>query len=136
MISLQSFLWPDQLARLRLLRGAIEVARGVPAHVDEEDASARLRSRALPSPGIATVVFHSIVLQYLDEDERRAVDAALRDAGERATEESPFAYLRMEPSIDDAKVVEVRLKTWPGDDVLLAHTGYHGTAVRWLGGRG
>lgn len=131
---LLSFVWPDQPTRIRLLRGAIEVARRVPATVDRQPASSWLRTHASPAPGTATVVFHSIVLQYLDESEQRAVGDALQAAGERATADAPFAYLRMEPAEEDAKVVEVRLTTWPGgDEELLAHAGYHGTAVRWLG---
>lgn len=133
--SLLSFVWPDQLSRIRLLRGAIEVARAVPAQVDEETASSWLRTRLRsPVPGAATVVFHSIVLQYLHDEEQKGVAEAISKAGARATRDAPFAYLRMEPNEDDATIVEVRLRTWPdGDDALLAHTGYHGTAVRWLG---
>lgn len=137
---LLSFVWPDQLARIRLLRGAIEVARRVPATVDEAPASAWLRDRTSePAPGVATVVYHSIVRQYFDDDERGAVADALDDAGRAATSDAPFGYLRMEPAEDDDKVVEVRLTTWPGGaEALLAQTGYHGTGVRWLGtlGRG
>lgn len=128
---LLSFVWPDQLSRIRLLRGAIEVARRVPAMVDREPASSWLRTFARPEPGAATVVFHSIVRQYLDDAEAAGVDAALEAAAGAATPDAPFAYLRMEPADDDHKVVEVRLTTWPGGgEELLAHTGYHGTGVR------
>jgi hypothetical protein len=131
---LLSFVWPDQPGRIRLLRGAIEVARRVPATVDQEPASSWLRGFAEPKAGVATVAFHSIVRQYLDDEEAAAVGAALEDAAGAATWDAPFAYLRMEPG-DDPKVVEVRLTAWPeGGDELLAHTGYHGNAVRWLGG--
>ncbi|HYP23026.1 MAG TPA: DUF2332 domain-containing protein, partial [Actinomycetota bacterium] len=130
---LLSFVWPDQLSRIRLLRGAIEVARKVPAAVDEEPASSWLRSLARPRDGLATVVFHSIVHQYLGDEEAVAVTDALEAAAGAATATAPFAYLTMEPG-DDEKVVEVRLTTWPGAaEELLAHSGYHGTAVRWLG---
>lgn len=130
---LLSFVWPDQLTRIRLLRGAIEVARRVPATVDEEAASSWLRRFAQPRDGLATVVFHSIVHQYLGDEEAAAVTDALDEAARAASATAPFAYLTMEPG-DDEKVVEVRLTTWPGgDEELLAHSGYHGTAVRWLG---
>ncbi|MDQ4125573.1 MAG: DUF2332 domain-containing protein, partial [Actinomycetota bacterium] len=131
---LLSFVWPDQAGRISLLRGAIEVARDVPATVDREPASSWLRTHARPERGSATVVFHSIVRQYLDEDEATEMDAALEAAAAAATSEAPFAHLRMEPDEDDPKTVEVRLTTWPGgSEELLAHTGYHGTGVRWLG---
>ena len=132
---LLSFVWPDQLARIRLLRGAIEVARRVPATVDEAPASAWLRDRTSePAHGVATVVYHSIVRQYLDGEERAAVSDAIDAGGRAATNDAPFGYLRMEPAEDDDRVVEVRSTTWPGGaEELLAHTGYHGTGVRWLG---
>lgn len=60
---LLSFVWPDQPARIRLLRGAIEVARRVPATVDRAPASEWLRRNLVQSDGAATVVYHSIVLQ-------------------------------------------------------------------------
>lgn len=132
---LLSFVWPDQMARIRLLRAAIEVARRVPAPVDEAPASTWLEEQLPRRRGdVATVVFHSIVLPYLDDDERRAMTSALVDAGAGATPQAPLGYLRMEPSEHDGDLVEVRLTTWPGGaDEVLAHTGYHGSAVRWLG---
>lgn len=131
---LLSFVWPDQLARIRLLRSAIEVAQRYPVVVDEATASAWLGHQLSEArPDVATVVFHSIVLPYLDDDERRSLADALTGAGTEATRSAPLAYLRMEPDEEDPKVVEVRLTTWPGGEYeLLAHTGYHGTAVRWL----
>ena len=130
---LLSFVWPDQLARIRLLRGAIEVARQVPAVVDAAPASSWLPRFAAPRDGLTTVVFHSIVRQYLDDDEAALVAGALEAAAGSATHDAPFAYLRMEPDDDDPRMVDVRLTTWPGgDENLLAYSGYHGTSVRWL----
>jgi hypothetical protein len=131
---LLSFVWPDQLARIRLLQAAIDVAQRVPASVDPASAADWVDGRlARARPGRATVVFHTIVVQYLDEDERAAATRSIEAAGVAATPGAPVAYLRMEPNDADPKVVEVRLTTWPGsDERLLAHAGYHGNAVRWL----
>ncbi|MGH7777874.1 MAG: DUF2332 domain-containing protein, partial [Candidatus Dormibacterales bacterium] len=63
-LTLLSYVWADQLERIRRLKGAAEVARRVPAAVDKEDAGAWLESSDLHREGAATVVFHSIVLQY------------------------------------------------------------------------
>ncbi|HEV2756017.1 MAG TPA: DUF2332 domain-containing protein [Actinomycetota bacterium] len=135
-VSLLSFVWPDQAARIRLLKAAMEVARRVPVTVEPSPASAWLPAALSDRPdAAATVVYHSIVWQYMDEDEQGAVTAAIEGAGGRATRDAPLAWLRMEPS-EDQKIVEVRLRTWPGDeDNLIATSGYHGTSVRWLGGR-
>jgi hypothetical protein len=110
------------------MRAALRVAAEVAARVDRDGAATWLGSRlAEPVPGSATVVFQSIVAQYLGDEGRAAVEDRLRDAGERATDESPLAWLRMEPDGDRATVT---LTTWPGGETsLLARAGYHGDPV-------
>lgn len=132
---LRSFLWPDQVDRLARLDAAIEVARRVPVAVDRADAADWIEAQlAEPAPGRATVVHHSIVLQYLSRDTFLRLRAAIEQAGAAATPDAPVHWLRMEPAGD---VADVRLSTWPGrhgghDEQLLATTGYHGPPVRWL----
>src|SRR5439155_935192 len=71
-ITLLSCLWPDQRERIALLRGALEVARRVPLTIDAAGAPAWLAARlAAPARGVASVVFHSIVMQYLSAADRR-----------------------------------------------------------------
>jgi hypothetical protein len=82
--------------------------------------------------GVATVLYHSLVLQYLSDETRERMLAAIERAGEAATDESPFAWLRMELGGDEA---DVRLTRWPGgDERLVARAHYHGRPVRWLAG--
>jgi len=128
-MTLMSYVWPDQTERLVLLRAACDVARRVPAVVDRASAPDWLAQRlAAPAAGVATVVYHSIVLQYLDQPSRDRVRAAIDDAGARATTRAPFAWLRMEPGDEQA---EVRLTCWPGGaERLVATTGFHGGGVR------
>jgi len=128
---LRSFLWPDQVDRLTRLDAAIAVARREPVAVDRADAADWIEARlAEPAPGRATVVHHSIVLQYLSRDTFLRLREAITGAGARATPDAPVHWLRMEPAGD---VADVRLTTWPGpDEQLLATTGYHGPPVRWL----
>ena len=116
-LTLRSFIWADQLERFRLLEGAIEVARREPAQVERVDALAFLRRElAAPRPGVATVVYHSVVMQYLDEDARKELTGLI--------EAAPVAHLAMEPG---EGTFEVRL-----DGVLLATSKAHGTGVRWI----
>jgi hypothetical protein len=131
-LTLQSYVWPDQLDRIARLRAALEVARTVPVTIDRADAADWLERRLRrPAPGMATVVVHSIVVQYLPAPSRRRVRAALEAAGAVATPAAPLCWLRMEPGGDRA---DLRSTTWPGgDDVLLARAGYHGRPIRWLG---
>lgn len=132
--TLLSYVWPDQLERLARLEAAIEVARRVPAEVDRADAAEWVEARlGHGGEGLATVVVHSIVLQYLPRPTRARLQAALAAAGRRASADAPLAWLRMEPAGDQA---ELRLTTWPGaDEELLATSGFHGAPIRWLGAR-
>jgi hypothetical protein len=130
-LTLTSYVWADQMERLTLLRAALEVAARTPALVEQADAASWLGSRlAKPRHGTATVVFHSIVMQYLDDEARARVLAAMSEAGQRATSSAPVAWLWMERGGDEA---DVRLTVWPGGtERLIARAGYHGPPIRWL----
>lgn len=129
-LTLMSYVWPDQVERFQRLEAAIEVARRVPATVERAEATEWVARRlAAPTPGVATVVVHSIVLQYLSRANRHALREAITDAGARATGGAPLAWLRMEPAGDRA---DVRLTTWPhGEERVLATAGYHGQPIWW-----
>ena len=86
---------------------------------------------ASPVHGVATVVSHSIVLQYLAPAEQARLIDRVAAAGEAATPHAPVAWLRLEPGGDRA---ELRLTRWPGGDTrLLATSAYHGPPVAWRG---
>jgi hypothetical protein len=52
--------------------------------------------------------------------------------GAQATLEAPFAWVRMEPLLDNLAVTELRLTLWPGgEDRLLAQVSPHAHWVRW-----
>ena len=56
-----------------------------------------------------------------------AFERAVAEAGARASDEAPLAWLRMEPDVERAAI---RITTWPGgEERLLARAGYHGTPV-------
>ncbi|MEZ5138434.1 MAG: DUF2332 domain-containing protein [Acidimicrobiales bacterium] len=131
-LRLRSFVWADQLDRLARLDAALEVAASTPAPV-ERSGAADWADRVLgePRPGLATVVSHSIVLQYLSPDERRRLLDRFDAAGDAASAAAPLAWLRLEPGGDQA---ELRLTTWPGGTTrVLATSAYHGPPVAWRG---
>lgn len=132
-LTLLSYVWPDQEDRQARLAAALEVAATLPVPIDHADAADWTAAQlAEVRPGLATVVSHSIVLQYLPPARRGDLRAAIADAGRRATATAPIAWLRMEPATDEA--AEVRLTLWPGGtEELLGTAGYHGSPVRWLG---
>jgi hypothetical protein len=131
-LTLLSYVWPDQPERAPLLGAALELARHVPASVDQAPADEWL-DRVLetpPPPGAITIVFHSIVWLYLDEPTRARITSTLESAGARATPDTPLAWLRMEA---DAELTRVDATLWPGgESSLIARAGYHGKPVQWL----
>lgn len=131
-LTLQSYVWPDQVQRFRQLAAAIDVARRVPAQVEQANAPDWLADAlAAGVPGLATVVYHSILWQYLSNEDRARSERVIALAGEAATHDKPLAWLRFEPADN---LAEVRLQLWPdGKDWLLARSGFHGKPVEWLG---
>jgi hypothetical protein len=133
---LLSYLWPDQAERIARTRAALEIAAEMPVEIDAVSVEDWLPVQlATPEPGVATIVFHSIVWQYLPDDTRATVLATLADAGARATDDAPLAYLRLEPNVDTWFPAELRLTRWPGpavEDELLANAGFHYSPVDWL----
>jgi hypothetical protein len=129
-LALSASVWADQTERFERLGAALRTAARVPAIVDESSAASWTREHAVPSSGRATVLYHSIVEEYLDADERAAFLDAVEAAGARATEEAPFAWLRMEPS-SELRHHAVSLRLWPHAPDLrhLATTGAHGDDV-------
>jgi hypothetical protein len=127
-LALLSFIWPDQRERIARMEAALQVAAELPVAVERETASAWAeRMLAEPGPGRATVIYHSIVSQYLGDSERAALFDGICAAGARASADAPLAWLRMEP-VDDRANLELTL--WPGgEDRLLARVGYHGSPI-------
>jgi hypothetical protein len=130
-LTLLSYTWPDQPDRLARLRGAFQIAQRVPAIVDRAGAVEWLPGwLAERRDGLTTVVFHSIVMQYMPPEQRTEMRAILEDAGARASAGAPLAWLRMEPGGDQT---EVSLTMWPGGrERVLARSGFHGYPVEWI----
>jgi hypothetical protein len=127
--ALLCFVWPDQVERLQRLAQAIDVARQVPAPVDRSDAVDWLRGQLADArPGVATIVYHSVVLPYLTEEKRDRLRQLIEDAGRRATDGAPLAWLSMEPGADQA---DIHLAMWPGGERrLIARADFHGRVVK------
>lgn len=123
-----AYIWPDQPDRVERVRAAQAIARERRFEVEKAGAASWVeRLLREPAPGRATVVFHSIVEQYLGEEELASFHHHVHEAGRNATPAAPLAWLRMEPA---GRRAEVRLAIWPGGkDRILARAGYHGTPV-------
>lgn len=133
-LRLRSFIWADQTARLQRLDAAIGLAGHHPVSVESADAADFVRtSLEQPRDGEARVLFHSIMWQYMPVATREAIEATLRELGERATKESPLAWLRMEPVSTHEPFATLSLTMWPsGEELQLARCDYHGRWIEWL----
>jgi hypothetical protein len=129
-----SYVWPDQYARLDRLRGAIAVARNVPARLHRSTAADAVAGLRL-ADGALTVLWHSITWQYLSDDERAAVRAGVDALGAQADARSPFAHLTLEPARDGPGTpirFLVRARSWPvGELDVLGECHPHGPPVNW-----
>jgi len=129
-----SYVWPDQSARLQRLRGAIAVARNVPARLHRLTAGDAVAGLTL-ADGALTVLWHSITWQYLSTDERKASRDGVDALAARADGSSPFAHLTLEPARDGPGTpikFLVRARSWPGGELqLLGECHPHGPPVNW-----
>jgi hypothetical protein len=128
-----SYVWADQEQRVAQLRGALDVAAALPVTVEQAAAVDWLQQVLAESgTGVATVVFHSVVLPYLGEQGIADLKRTIEDAGARATRAAPLSWMSMEAGSEQA---EVRLTSWPGGESrVLAQATFHGPPVRWLAG--
>lgn len=129
-LMLRSFVWADQLNRLSRLDAALDAVESCPFVVERADALDWLRPQlGSRVTGTTTVVFHSIVMQYLGHRQRTELVSVIEAAGAEATSDSPLCWLRFEPGGDQATL---RLTMWPaGESRVLATSAYHGPPVVW-----
>ena len=136
--TLLSYVWPEPAARFVHTRDAIALAHDVPVAIDRADVVDWLPTQLEGErPGTTLVVMHSVVWQYLDSATQDAIAGFLRRAGERATPQSPLAWLRLEPHPVTYAPAELRLMWWDGrahepQERLLATTSFHGGEMTWL----
>jgi hypothetical protein len=133
---LRSYIWADQFARLARFDAAADLAAKSGVRVERADAADWLTARlAQRAPDLATVIYHSVFLQYPPREKRSAMIAAIEAAGERATAEAPLCWLRYEPeAIFDGPRNSVRfcvdMITWPGAERrVLAFSDGHASSV-------
>jgi hypothetical protein len=132
---MESYIWTDQVERLTRLRTATVIALDEEIAVDRADAATWVeKSLATPAPGVATVLFHSIMWQYMAPDSATKVTAAIQKAGARATAKAPFAWLTMEPPGTLHAFPEIAVTVWPGGARrVLGKAHFHGAWMKWSG---
>jgi hypothetical protein len=138
---LTAYVWPDQRARLERLRGALALADRVPVEVRRQTAASFVTGLEL-ADGCTTVLWHSVMWQYLSAEEQHAVSVRIAELGASADERRPFVHLRAEPerrSPGGAPEFLVRMRVWPdsggsrqaGEARMLGRTVGHGMPTVW-----
>lgn len=132
---LLSYVWADQVERSRRLDKVLSLARLHPPRVDRDNAVYWLdeRLRSPQASGVCRVVFHSMVLQYLDEKDRLTVVNTIKRAGSCATVERPLAWISFEwtPTRSEVRLL---LTCWPsGETRHLATCHPYGDWIDWRG---
>jgi len=134
-LTLLSYVWPDQPARLERLRGAIDIARRVPAPLHLRNATDAVADLEV-SAGSLTVLWHSIMWQYLSVTEQEIVSAEIDELGARAPCRVTVRPFDTGTTSGEHRTLRssfvVRARCWPGgDDRLLGVCSPHGPPVTW-----
>lgn len=134
---LKAYIWPEHAVRFERLEAAIAEARKAPPDLTRMNA-ADFVAAELDRPqaaGTTRVLMHSIVWQYLPDEEQARIKAAMEAAGARAGADRPLAWIALEAN-RVLHIHELVVRHWPGggEPVLLARAHPHGAWIEWLGG--
>ncbi|HZJ07227.1 MAG TPA: DUF2332 domain-containing protein [Nocardioidaceae bacterium] len=133
-LTLASYVWPDQVTRAERLRNAYAVAAELPAQVRRQDAVSFVGGVELVE-GTTTVLWHSVMWQYLSAANKEQVTTRVAELGAGARESAPFAHLFLEPARRTPEAPReflVVLHLWPpGLRRVLGTSLAHGLPTTW-----
>ena len=125
---------PTSRERLAPARGGARHRRGaIRRAVEQGDAADWLEAKLAvePEPGVCRVVMHSVAFQYFPAEAQAADQARLIEAaGARAQRGRAAGLAAASRSWPADAAFSLRLRTWPGEDALLAWTHPHGSS--WM----
>ncbi|MFR9675646.1 DUF2332 domain-containing protein [Streptomyces sp. TR06-5] len=131
-LALRAYVWPDQEARRERLEGALRLACRVPAPVSRAGAADFLADVRL-LPGTLTVVWHSVVRQYVPAADWARVEEELTRLGEAAGPDAGFAHVAFEPRrVADTRPFRLSVRVDGGHEEMLAEAHPHGLPAHGL----
>ena len=135
-LRLKAYIWPEHAVRFERMAAAIaEAAKSPPDLVKLNAADFVEAELAKPqAEGTTRLLMHSIVWQYVPEDQKARVTAAMEAAGARATPERPLAWVSLEAN-RVLHIHEMTVRYWPGgaEPVTVTRAHPHGASIEWLG---
>jgi hypothetical protein len=129
-----AYIWPDQRERVARAEAALDLAAREQTRVEKIDAAAFVaRELSLGAPHRALTLAHSIFWQYLPDETKQQIRAAIGAAAAQASPASPLAWLRMEAEPEEPRGATLRLSLWPKGpiDAKLAVASFHGQWIEW-----
>ena len=133
-LTLTAYVWPDQQQRLERLRGALALAERTTPVVHQVGAGDFVESLELRA-GTTTVLWHSVMWQYLPAPEQARVTAGIERLAEQGTSDARFVHVWLEPETLEERRghrYPVRMTAWPGGvERILGWTAPHGVPVSW-----
>lgn len=135
-LRLKAYIWPEHTVRFERMEAAVAEARKSPPDLLAMNAADFVEAElARPqAEGTTRMLMHSIVWQYVPDEQKARVTAAMEAAGARATPERPLAWVALEAN-RVLHVHEMVVRYWPGGDegevVTRAHP--HGAWIAWGG---
>lgn len=136
-LRLKAYIWPEHTVRFDRMEAAIAAAKERKpdiAHINAADfVEAELAKRQ--APGVTRMLMHSIVWQYVPEDQQQRITGAMETAGAKASADKPLAWVMVEA---DRTVHRHKLtvRYWPGGEeaMQLTWSHPHGADIEWLAG--
>lgn len=135
---LQSYVWPDNIDRLYRLQSALELAQSMNVHIDQYDACEYVLSYVKLHSNAITILYHTIVWQYLTHEAKHRIEQHMIELGRQATYDSPLVWLCMESTDQVDMSYTVQCRIWPNasqhthqlpDRIILAYCHAHGTWI-------
>lgn len=115
-LALTAYVWPDQVGRFDRLRGALRLASETSYDVRRQG-GAELVDEMTLEPGTTTVLWHSVMWQYVPREEQDRILARLERLGSSSGEDAPLVHLYAEPTRrtpDSEHEFLVCSHRWPG----------------------
>ena len=134
---LKAYIWPEHTIRFERMEAAIAAATELRPELVRMNAADFVEMQlARPQvPGTTRVLMHSIVWQYVPEDQQERVTMAMEAAGARATGDAALAWISVEANRTVHRH-ELRVRYWPGGEAgeQLAWSHPHGADIEWIAG--
>lgn len=133
-MQLKGYIWPEMPVRFERMNAAIALARQSAPDLVKADAADWVEEQLLQpqTEGVARILVHSIVWQYLPPATQARIETAMAAAGARATAARPLAWIAVETNRKTFRH-EIICRYWPGDGqpVVLGEAHAHGIWVNW-----